>query len=141
MSLNSNTPKEPKEAGCQQEPCSLSSGTPRCDVLERTTLNPADWMALARTLENEAEFYKSALLLVPVVDVKELRNRLYELPELVLANEKKNPAWSKSDLWGIERDIIPSVRALCWSAAALLPESDELRDRHERATSNANQPS
>ena len=82
-----------------------------------------DLARLARTLENEAEFYKSALSLVPVVDVKELRKRLYELPEMVLANEKKNPAWSKAELWGIERDIIPSVRALCWSAASLLPEN------------------
>jgi hypothetical protein len=80
-------------------------------------------MALARTLENEAEFYKAALAHVPVVDVKQLRERLFELPDLVLANEKKNPAWSKSEIWGIERDIIPSVRALCWSAASLLPEN------------------
>lgn len=57
---------------------------------------------------------------------EEVRQRLYELPELVLANEKKNPAWSKAELWGIERDIIPSIRALCWSAAALLPENADV---------------
>lgn len=120
--------------------CSPSS-SPRVDAaLVDHMPAPGEWSQhyldlarLARTLENEAEFYKSALSLVPVVDVKELRKRLYDLPELVLANEKKNPAWGKAELWGIERDIIPSVRALCWSAAAILPENaiDDESPRNE----------
>jgi hypothetical protein len=82
MSDTNTVPNSPQMAGCQQEPCSLSSDTPETDAA--------------------------------LVD---------HMPELVLANEQKNPAWSKSEIWGIERDIIPSVRALCWSAAHLLPEN------------------
>ena len=59
----------------------------------------------------------------PLDQLQELRQQLRDLPELVLANEKKNPAWSKAEIWGIERDIIPSIRALCRSAAALLPNN------------------
>lgn len=53
----------------------------------------------------------------------EIRQRLHELPEVVLANEKKNPAWSEAEIWGIERDILPSLRLLCWNISALLPET------------------
>lgn len=35
------------------------SDTLRCDLLERTTLNPADWMALARTLERQLNAAKA----------------------------------------------------------------------------------
>lgn len=59
------------------------------------------------------------------VDVGELRKRLQEMPDMVMDNERRNPAWSKSELWGIERDIIPSIRALCRSAAALLPTFED----------------
>ena len=31
----------------------MNNGTPESDLLERTTLNPADWMLLARKLERE----------------------------------------------------------------------------------------
>jgi len=37
------------------------SDTPRCELLERTTLNPADWIALARQLERELNAAKAAL--------------------------------------------------------------------------------
>lgn len=41
------------EGGCLQQAGSPVSQTPECDLLERTTLNPADWMALARKMERE----------------------------------------------------------------------------------------
>lgn len=48
--------------------------------------------------------------------ISDVNNALREMPELILANERKNPAWSKAELWGIERDIIPSIRLLCMRA-------------------------
>lgn len=112
-------------AGCQQEPCSLSSETPETDkALVDHMPDVNEWsqcyldLAIhARRMERERNAALAA--------TDSVRKRLYELPELVLANEKKNPAWSNAELWGIERDIIPSVRALCWSAAHLLPENAE----------------
>ena len=118
-------PKSPQMAGCQQEPCSLSSDTPETDAaLVDHMPEVSEWSQCyldltihARRMERERNTALAA--------TESVRERLYELPELVLANEKKNPAWSKAELWGIERDIIPSVRALCWSAAALLPENSQ----------------
>ena len=37
------------------------SDTPECDTLEVTTLNPADWMDLARRLERERDEMLAAL--------------------------------------------------------------------------------
>lgn len=55
-------------------------------------------------------------LLSTLQTIEVLKTRLREMPDLVLENEKKNPAWSKAEIWGIERDIVPSIRALCRSA-------------------------
>ncbi|TXH15832.1 MAG: hypothetical protein E6R03_06480 [Hyphomicrobiaceae bacterium] len=55
-------------------------------------------------------------LLTALQTIETMKERLRELPGLVLKNEKKNPAWSKAELWGIERDIIPSIKLLCMSA-------------------------
>jgi len=71
-------------------------------------------------LKNEVNFYKSAMLAVQVVDVKELRKRLNEMPDIILENEKKNPVRNPRYLRWIEKALIPNIRALCQSAAALL---------------------
>lgn len=55
-------------------------------------------------------------LLTALQTIETMKERLRELPNLILENEKKNPAWSKAELWGIERDIIPSLKLLCMSA-------------------------
>jgi len=34
----------------------------------------------------------------------------------LLESQKLNPAWSKGELWGIERDIIPHARMIIASA-------------------------
>jgi hypothetical protein len=101
--------------------CSLSSDTPRTARIMAKEDRGSGWLVVNR-LEEHAKILER--------EINELRQAaggvrqlLYELPESVLANEKKNPAWSKAELWGIERDIIPSVRALCWSAAHILPEN------------------
>ena len=106
--------EEPREEGLDETPCSPSyfAGMAcQCGAFNENECGcpDVDW-----TLSEVYKLRKS---------VEEVRQRLYELPELVLANEKKNPAWSKAELWGIERDIIPSIRALCRSAAYLLPEN------------------
>lgn len=86
----------------------------------------------ARTLERELTAAQSALA-AKDEEVRRLREalktiteRLVELPGLVLKNERLNPAWSKAELWGIERDVIPAIRALCLATegvalAALTP--------------------
>lgn len=118
-------PNAPQTAGCQQEPCSLSSDTPETDaVLVDHKPEAGEWSQCyldltihARKMERERNAALAA--------AESVRGRLYELPELVLANEKKNPAWSKAELRGIVRHIIPSVRAMCWSAAHILPENEK----------------
>lgn len=75
----------------------------------------ADLAILMTEIERERDEARKIL--------QSIRERLNEIPELVLNNERKNPAWSKAELWAIERDIVPSVRLLCWSAAALIPEN------------------
>jgi hypothetical protein len=35
-----------------------------------------------------------------------------KLPEQLLETQRQNPAWSKSEFWGIERDIVPALRLL-----------------------------
>lgn len=43
----------------------------------------------------------------------EVLKELSEMPSLVLSREQKNPAWSKAELWGIERDILPTIFLAC----------------------------
>lgn len=43
----------------------------------------------------------------------EIHEKLQTLPTRMLEQERKNPAWSKAELWGIERDIVPQVRLMC----------------------------
>jgi hypothetical protein len=50
--------------------------------------------------------------------VKTLLEALEGLPEQLLESQRSNPAWSKSELWGIERDIVPSLRLLINTALA-----------------------
>ena len=61
--------------------------------------------------------------------IDQLIGSLYKLPELMLEAEKKNPAWNKAELWGIERDIVPSLRALIVQA---IPENNKAQPERLR---------
>jgi len=50
---------ETKPALAQGDCSARETTTPYCDLLERTTLNPADWMDLARRMERERNEWKS----------------------------------------------------------------------------------
>lgn len=51
---------------------------------------------------------------------------LEELPRLILEDEQKNPAWSKTDLWGIERDIVPTIHLRCLQIIADLKDNSPI---------------
>ncbi len=83
-----------------------------------------------RRIEERASKIQAAAQLISQADGLEIspelaaviRKRLDQLPQQVLESQNQNPAWSKSQLWGIERDIVPEIRRLCMQIAALLPE-------------------
>ena len=39
--------------------------------------------------------------------------KLASIPERMLDEQRRNPAWSKAELWGIERDIVQGLRLMC----------------------------
>lgn len=57
----------------------------------------------------EAQSYLAAL---NGPECRALVETLEKIPQQVLEMEKKNPAWSKSEIWGIERDVMPAI-SLC----------------------------
>lgn len=50
------------------------------------------------------------------------------LPDRMLEEQKKNPAWNKADLWGLERDVVPHLRWLCMEIQALLKPQPSVID-------------
>ena len=64
------------------------SDTPECDLLEETTLNPADWMDLARRLERERNEMLAALEELYNAPWSNLCGRAQEVIEAAISKAK-----------------------------------------------------
>ena len=58
----------------------------------------------------------------------------------LMLSQRQNPAWSKAELWGIERDIIPALRQLVRKAIdAAVAEAEYARGKAMAAVESLEQ--
>jgi hypothetical protein len=91
---------------------------------------------MSETLEfkyQEAKDFPASALVCSFEDWLKLNDKiqnviksLKELPRLVLEDERNNPAWSETDLWGIERDIVPTIYLRCLQIIADLKDNSPI---------------